>query len=66
MGTLKHTTLTEIRDHNLLQGRCRENKRVEWEEERVRVANCRENANGWWVWQPTKDLCLKLWRDFFQ
>src|SRR5882724_2816720 len=24
----------------------------------VRVANRRENANGWWVWQPAKDLCL--------
>src|SRR5882672_6451717 len=62
-GTLERTTLTEIRDHNLLRGQCREN---EWEEERMRVGNCRENVNGWWVWQPAKDLCLKLWRGFFQ
>src|SRR5882672_2694965 len=60
------TTLTEIRDHNLLRGRCRENEWEEREEERVRVVNRRENTNGWWVWQPTKDLCLKLWRGFFQ
>jgi len=50
-GTLECTTLTEIRDHNPLRGRCRENEREEREEERVRVANRRENANGWWVWQ---------------
>ena len=65
-GTLECTTLTEIRDHNPLRGRCRENEREEREEERVTVANRRENTNGWWVWQPTKDLCLKLWRGFFQ
>src|SRR5882672_629768 len=50
-GTLEHTTPTEIRDHNLLRGWCRENEWEEREEERVRVANRRENANRCWVWQ---------------